>query len=261
MVDKVRLLKMESSATGGTENDQNYTEIDANEDYVSTKGIAFEGQDNRLLDLDATGELRLTDSAHAGLTIRQVIRGTVLTGLAFANSIAIVAEDTILQALGKLQAQINTMLASVIPASTGTANSAGDSTAVARANHVHDTVLTKFRVTAQTLFSFTSTSHIAITGMTLTPTIAGTFFVDYSCVFVPGSNNTAIQTAVYKNGVLIPESTNDNSGRSGASDTSTGGCEVTANGTTDIIDLRISSSVGSCDVKNRRLRMTRTGPV
>lgn len=45
MVDKIKPLKLESSATGGTENDFGPSEADPTEDYVATKGIAFEGLD------------------------------------------------------------------------------------------------------------------------------------------------------------------------------------------------------------------------
>jgi len=45
MVDKVKPLKMESSSTGGVEDDFSPTEVDPAEDYVATKGIAFENLD------------------------------------------------------------------------------------------------------------------------------------------------------------------------------------------------------------------------
>ncbi len=48
MVDKVKPLKFESAATGGTENDDVPTAVDPSEDYVATKGIAFEGLDTHL---------------------------------------------------------------------------------------------------------------------------------------------------------------------------------------------------------------------
>lgn len=48
MVDKVKPLKMESSAGGGTENDFIPTALNPSEDYLSTKGLAFEGLDTHL---------------------------------------------------------------------------------------------------------------------------------------------------------------------------------------------------------------------
>ena len=50
MVDKVKPLKLESSATGGTENDMFPTEVNPAEDYVSGKGFTFEHSDDYLLD-------------------------------------------------------------------------------------------------------------------------------------------------------------------------------------------------------------------
>ena len=46
MVDKIKPLKLESSSTGGTENDWGPTEADPLEDYAGIKGIAFENDDN-----------------------------------------------------------------------------------------------------------------------------------------------------------------------------------------------------------------------
>lgn len=45
MVDKVKAYKEENSATGGTENDLNPTEVNPAEDYLAAKGLAFENLD------------------------------------------------------------------------------------------------------------------------------------------------------------------------------------------------------------------------
>lgn len=50
MADKVKPLGFENSALGGTENFPLPTEIDPNEDYLATKGIAFENLDTFLVD-------------------------------------------------------------------------------------------------------------------------------------------------------------------------------------------------------------------
>lgn len=49
-IDKVKPLKMESSATGGTETDFYPTETDPAEDYLATKGVSFEGLETFLID-------------------------------------------------------------------------------------------------------------------------------------------------------------------------------------------------------------------
>ena len=50
MPDKVKALKIESSATGGTQNDPYPTEIDPSQDYLAAKGVAFLNLDNFLID-------------------------------------------------------------------------------------------------------------------------------------------------------------------------------------------------------------------
>jgi hypothetical protein len=62
MADKCKPLKIESSSTGGTQNDMFPTEANPASDYLAAKGIAFENSDTRLLDLNGSGELSATDS-------------------------------------------------------------------------------------------------------------------------------------------------------------------------------------------------------
>lgn len=62
MVDKIKPLKMESPAGGGTEFDMSPTEVDPSEDYSAVKGVAFEDSDSTLLDLSAGGEIQWIDS-------------------------------------------------------------------------------------------------------------------------------------------------------------------------------------------------------
>jgi len=50
MVDKVKPLKIESSATGGTEDDMYPVEVDPAEDYVAAKGLSFENLDDYLIE-------------------------------------------------------------------------------------------------------------------------------------------------------------------------------------------------------------------
>lgn len=62
MADKIKPLKIENSVTGGTQNDGFPTEANPSQDYVATKGVAFENSDATLLDLDPTGEIRYKDA-------------------------------------------------------------------------------------------------------------------------------------------------------------------------------------------------------
>ncbi len=59
MADKVRPLKLESSSTGGTQNDLLPTDTDPTSDYLSCKGIAFDGSDSTLLNV-VSGNMTFT---------------------------------------------------------------------------------------------------------------------------------------------------------------------------------------------------------
>lgn len=50
MVDKIKPLKIENPAGGGAETDPFPTEVNPAEDYISGKGVSFEGLDTFLLD-------------------------------------------------------------------------------------------------------------------------------------------------------------------------------------------------------------------
>ncbi len=62
MADKVKPLKIESPATGGTEIDMFPTEVNPSEDYIALKGLAFENSDSYLLDTAADGQIQYKDS-------------------------------------------------------------------------------------------------------------------------------------------------------------------------------------------------------
>jgi hypothetical protein len=64
-MDKVKPLKIENSANGGTEVDPFPTEADPSEDYLAARGIAFEDNDNRVIDTDGSGNLRFKDFTEA----------------------------------------------------------------------------------------------------------------------------------------------------------------------------------------------------
>ena len=74
MVDKIKPLKIESAAGGGTETNLFPAEADPTEDYVAGKGISFENSDSRLIDLESSNYLQGTD-----------IRGTFRIGEALGR--------------------------------------------------------------------------------------------------------------------------------------------------------------------------------
>lgn len=59
-VDRVKPLKIET-ATDGTQTDPFPVEANPTQDYLASKGIAFENNDNRLIDLDGSGNLQFKD--------------------------------------------------------------------------------------------------------------------------------------------------------------------------------------------------------
>lgn len=57
MVDRVRPLKLESTATGGSQDDLLPTAMNPAQDYMAAKGVALEDDDNTRLEKDADGDI------------------------------------------------------------------------------------------------------------------------------------------------------------------------------------------------------------
>lgn len=73
MADKIKPLKIENSALGGTQNDPFPTEANPSQDYVAAKGVAFENSDTRLIDLNGAGNIQFTDASETTpKTVRQL---------------------------------------------------------------------------------------------------------------------------------------------------------------------------------------------
>lgn len=84
MADKVKPLKIESPSTGGTQVDPFPVETNPAQDYLASKGIAFENNDNRLIDLDGSGNIQFKDVTETiAVTVRQL--RTALNNI-FSNS-------------------------------------------------------------------------------------------------------------------------------------------------------------------------------
>ena len=84
------------------------------------------------------------------------IRGTVLTGISFATSTAVLATDTILQAIGKLQAQINNRLKYVVKDNTPSTALTGTTT---------ETIISSYLIPANT---FNATDSLRIPSLVIT---------------------------------------------------------------------------------------------
>jgi hypothetical protein len=77
MADKIKPLKLENSASGGTQIDYLPTEANPTQDYLAAKGIAFENSDTRLLDLSAGGEIQYKDAVQGTYkTLNSITGGT-----------------------------------------------------------------------------------------------------------------------------------------------------------------------------------------
>lgn len=73
MADKIKPLKIENPANGGTELDFLPTESNPSEDYVAAKGIALENNDNRLIDLDGSGNIQFKDAVETtAISVRKL---------------------------------------------------------------------------------------------------------------------------------------------------------------------------------------------
>jgi cell division septum initiation protein DivIVA len=195
------------------------------------------------------------------------VRSTVLTGLSVASSAVITASDTVISSIGKLQAQISenkTTLtahdASVTPSPTGISNTVGTSTAHAKADHVHETILTRFRKVDNIPFQTTSITYTPVTNMVITPTIAGTYMLDYTCICTSSANNATMNSALFKNGAVISDTEGQITGRMNSVDILHGSGEIYFNGTTDSIDLRVNVTGATLITGNRRIRIIRIGP-
>lgn len=73
MADKVKPLKIENTATGGGQIDPFPVETNPAQDYLASKGIAFENNDNRTIDLDGSGNIQFKDVTETvAVTVRQL---------------------------------------------------------------------------------------------------------------------------------------------------------------------------------------------
>lgn len=73
MVDKIKCLKIENPALGGTDTDPFPTELNPSQDYIASKGVAFENSDTRLVNLNGSGSIQFTDALETSpVTVTQL---------------------------------------------------------------------------------------------------------------------------------------------------------------------------------------------
>jgi hypothetical protein len=80
MVDRVRAIKWEDPADGGTQLDQTPTQININEDYLDCRGVSLQSDtsedDDVLLSRDASGNMTFTDPVYgATATLTELAAG------------------------------------------------------------------------------------------------------------------------------------------------------------------------------------------
>lgn len=171
--------------------------------------------------------------ASAVTNFASTVLATVLTGLSTATATAVTAADTILVGIGKLQAQLNTILN---PATTQASATADTTT--------------------------TSATDVLMNSMTLTPA-AGTYGVVFSTSLESSSNNAIISVSVYAGGVQAAHSerqaepaTSGGLGSSAANMPVSTNAEVTVNGS-QAIEIRWRITAGTATAHQRTMNIRR----
>jgi len=186
------------------------------------------------------------------------VRSTALTGLSLVTSQTIAATDTVLQAMGYLQAQITVLFNRVLTAGYGLTG--GGNLTADRAFAVS---LTTDEVSATNTITTTSASAVLMTGMTITPP-AGTYMVLFKSTLSGGNNDSAITASIYSGGTLetgseSPVVANVSGGIADPNTTTsnvTCFCITTVNGS-QAIEGRWRRAAGTATASNRHLQIIR----
>jgi len=73
MADIIKPLKLESTSSGGGQNDFSPTETNPNEDYIGILGVSFTANLLRTIDLDGSGNIQFKDATETSpITVRQL---------------------------------------------------------------------------------------------------------------------------------------------------------------------------------------------
>lgn len=258
-----RLVSAGTGLTGGGDLSADRTISMPNVGTASTVGAT---NSSLSITTDAQGRVSAKSANLISILASQVsnfvatVLATVLTGLSTATQTAVVATDSILVAIGKLQGQLDLRAVSTTPVSTGTAvlNTAGTSTAFAKADHVHKTNLTWLRQASTTTATTTSGTDVVLTGLTHTTPPAG----DYMALgFVNCDNSNAGRTitfSMYIGGVQVAESISTITVGT-AVDSSYNLClPITVNGSQDV-EIRWRRSANTASAYSRSLTLLRVG--
>lgn len=158
------------------------------------------------------------------------VRAVVLTGISFATATAVVAADSVLVAIGKLQAQLNTILN---PPTT--------------------------EASVATTTTTTSATDVLMNSMTITPP-AGTYLAMFSSTLESSNNSSTIFASIYAGGVKNNNSERFTQPRVNAfldiPNVLSTQAEVTVNGA-QAIEVRWRRTAGTATANARSLNLTR----
>lgn len=101
--------------------------------------------------------------------------------------------------------------------------------------------------------STTSTAYVLIPGMTLSPS-AGSFLALFNMIVTPSASNIIGTIALFKNGIVIPETEMPFRATGGALQTSSFHKFVISNGT-DVFDIRWKTSIGTISAEHKAFSM------
>lgn len=145
-----------------------------------------------------------------------------------------------------------------VPVNTGTANSEGNSTSFARANHVHNTVIANSVASATVDDTTASATDVLIVGMTLTPA-AGTYLALFSTSAVNSGNGASrMFFSIYSDGVQVAHSEREIGVAGGANSAVNTNAVVTVNGS-QAIEARWRAVAGTNTAHERSLTLIRLG--
>lgn len=247
--------------TSGVATDQELTDGLASK-YDASNPLAFETP-TQLTVRDVVNRNR---GNHTGTQLASTIsdfaasvRGTALSGLNTITVALITASDNVLTALGKLQAQINLAFISQVPEPTGTVNSAGTSTSLARTDHTHNTIINGGSIHGSSEVQTNLTTDSLLAGMTITPP-AGVYSIDGMVQSQHQSNSGITHYSFYVGGIKVANS-EYSVNRAGSQDGRSPWIQtarVTVNGSQPI-DIRWRSQAGVSRSYGRYLKYTRVG--
>lgn len=173
-IDKIKALKFENPASGGTQLDMFPTETNPAQDYLAAKGVSFENLD--------TASIR-GDSGVITLTTNGVDRTVTDTAGLQTHT-------------GQFKLVDGTQGVTKVLTSDANGLASWQQTMTANATEVSATATA----------TVNSSTDALITGMTFTPSVTGTYLILFSCDINSGTAGAAISVSYYFNGAQAANS-------------------------------------------------------